>query len=61
MKNSNYWGEIFTLVMLLFFLGCWLVNIVKFANCDFDAPYKEEFIHIVGIIVPPSSIITVWF
>ncbi len=36
-------------------------NGVKLANCDFESPYKCEAIHGIGVVVPPSSIITVWF
>ncbi len=46
------------LLMLLIF---WLWNIVKFASCDFESNYRCEVIHGVGIVVPPTSIITVWF
>ena len=40
---------------------CWIINLVKFIQCDFASPYKEEIIHLIGILIPPSSVITVWF
>ena len=39
----------------------WIWNAVKLTNCDFDAPYRCEVVHGIGLTVPPSSIITVWF
>jgi hypothetical protein len=39
--------------------GTWLVNAYKLTRCDFQAPYKGEIIHGIGLI-PPLSIITVW-
>lgn len=37
----------------------WVKNIIKLANCDFEAPYKAEVVHAVGII-PPVGMITGW-
>ena len=49
-------------VLLWIIFGiAWAVNLVKFIQCDFDAPYKEEIIHAVGIIFPPTAILTAWF
>lgn len=36
-------------------------NAVKFASCDFRSDYKCEVIHGIGVIMPPASIVTVWF
>ena len=36
-------------------------NGYKLSNCDFEANYKCEAIHGVGVIVPPASLITMWF
>jgi|WetSurSiteA1Bulk_404760.scaffolds.fasta_scaffold57586_2 hypothetical protein len=53
-------AEYFMLVILLFWaiagIG-WILNIVKLVKCDFKAPYKAEFIRVVGV-VSPISIIT---
>ena len=38
---------------------CWGVNIYKLINCDFEAPYKGEIVHGIGII-PPAAFVTVW-
>jgi hypothetical protein len=43
------------------FAMAWIINIAKFFACDFDAPYKEEIIHFIGIVIPPASVITSWF
>jgi hypothetical protein len=48
------------LMIPLYALIAWIVNIVKLLNCDFDAPWKDEFIHGIGLI-PGVSMITCWF
>jgi hypothetical protein len=37
----------------------WVKNVIKLANCDFEAPYKGEVIHTLGLI-PPVGAITGW-
>lgn len=39
---------------------CWVVNIVQLISCDFDTPWKDEIIHIIGLVIPPASGVTVW-
>ena len=36
-------------------------NAVKLSNCDFESDFKCEIIHGIGAVIPPSSLITVWF
>ena len=35
----------------------WVKNIIKLSNCDFEAPYKAEVIHAIGIIPPVGAIV----
>ena len=35
----------------------WVGNIVKFASCDFEEPYKTEIIRGIGIPVAPFGAI----
>ena len=49
------------LIALLIFAACWITNLVKFINCDFETPYKSEVIHAVGVFVPPACVVTVWY
>jgi len=37
----------------------WVKNLIKLSDCDFEAPYKAEIIHTVGLI-PPVGAITGW-
>lgn len=37
----------------------WIKNVVKLSQCDFETPYKAEFIHIAGLF-PPIGAITGW-
>jgi hypothetical protein len=37
----------------------YVMNIYKFAKCDFEAPYKAEVIRGVGIFIP-YGIVTGW-
>ncbi len=50
-------------LMIVIIIGItpWIWNGVKFASCDFESDYKCEAIHGIGIIIPPASLITVWF
>lgn len=48
-------------IVSLFFIGAYIVNAVKFTNCDFEPDFKCEIIHGVGLIPSPISAITVWF
>ena len=47
------------LVVLLIVLTGWVKNIIKLSDCDFEAPYKAEVIHAIGII-PPVGMVTGW-
>ena len=39
----------------------WFWNAAKLFSCDFESNYRCEIIHGVGVVVPPLSIVTVWF
>jgi len=58
-ENLAVGFSIFMFAVSLFAAGCWIGNVVKLTRCDFEAPYKGEIIHAVGLI-PHLSIITVW-
>jgi uncharacterized membrane protein len=47
-------------IWLLFVIG-WIMNVVKFAQCDFAEPYKEEVLRGIAIIVAPIGAILGWF
>ena len=38
----------------------WVVNAYKLSNCDFEANYRCEVIHVIGLF-GPLSWVTVWF
>lgn len=65
MKKTNLKGSVaIILVQLLMLLGMgipWVINLIKFINCDFAAPWKDEIIHLLGVLIPPASIVTMWF
>ncbi len=49
-------------VVLLFYgfvAACWIINLVKLCCCDFAAPWKDEALHLVGLL-PFVSIVTAW-
>jgi hypothetical protein len=58
MNYKNYAAAVF--IFYVYMGVAWIVNLVKLLSCDFDAPYKEEFIHTIGMI-PGVSMITCWF
>ena len=47
-------------ITIIFIAICWIVNLIKFTNCDFKSDYRCEAIHGVGLI-PYISSVTVWF
>lgn len=49
---------IVVLILLVIATG-WVKNIIKLSECDFESPYKAEFIHTAGL-VPPVGAITGW-
>ena len=47
-------------VVLVLVVGVgWVKNLIKLVDCDFEAPYKAEAIHTLGII-PPVGMVTGW-
>jgi len=58
MKAIKYVAIIQIIVVVVIGTG-WVKNIVKLTQCDFEAPYKAEAIHTIGII-PPVGMITGW-
>ena len=57
-NTENTIGTILLVGVLLFALA-WVVNAVKFVNCDFDAPYRCEVLHGIGL-VPLLAPVFVW-
>ena len=53
--------ELIIVFVAAFGIGAWVWNAIKLESCDFKANYKCEALHGVGLVVPPLSIITVWF
>ena len=48
------------IIILLVFVGTgWVKNIIKLSECDFEAPYKAEIIHTVGLF-PLVGAVTGW-
>jgi hypothetical protein len=47
------------LVVVLIVGTGWIKNIIKLADCDFEAPYKAEVVHTIGIL-PPVGMVTGW-
>ncbi len=50
-----------SVVLIVIGFAPYLVNGYKFSQCDFESNYKCEAIHAIGVIVPPASLVTVWF
>lgn len=52
-KFQKGMGNVAAIVfLLLYVVGAvgWVKNIVKLSECDFEAPYKAEIIHVVGLV-----------
>ncbi len=46
------------IILMVVTIG-WTKNLIKLSECDFEAPYKCEVIHGIGLI-PPVGMITGW-
>lgn len=55
MKIVSLW-----LTFFIYWGICYVVNFIQFIQCDFEAPYKEEVIHGLGVFLAVPSMITVW-
>ena len=60
MKKSGNARSLAYMIKLFWFVS-WVFNFIKLWMCDFEAPFKEEFIHTIGMFVPLTSLITMWF
>ena len=49
--------QIVVLIIVVIIMVGWVKNPIKLTDCDFEAPYKAEVIHTVGL-VPPIGAIT---
>lgn len=58
-EASQAAAGIITLIVIVAVLTGWVKNVIKLSECDFEAPYKAEVIHCVGII-PPVGMVTGW-
>ncbi len=49
------------ILVLFYIIMCtgWVKNVIKLSNCDFEAPYKAEIVHGVGL-VPYVGMVTGW-
>ena len=50
----------YAVVLSVLFLP-YIINFTDLTQCDFEADYKCEVTHGIGVVVPPLSYITVWF
>ncbi len=48
--------ELFVVVLILYILTAWVVNIVKLVDLDFEAPYKAEVVRVISIIPVISAV-----
>ena len=51
--------SLITIVIFCAVVGGWCQNLYKLSECDFEAPYKAEVIHTIGII-PIVGVFTGW-
>ena len=61
MKNNAGYSLLALLVVFLVSASPYIYNGYKLSNCDFQSDYKCEAIHGIGVIIPPASLITLWF
>jgi len=49
------------IALIVGLLSIWPINVYKLTQCDFESDFKCEVAHGIGVIMPPASIVTVWF
>lgn len=57
----GFWVIVFYALIVISFLASYITNLVKLFKCDFESPWKDEVIHLLGVLIPPVSYITAWF
>ena len=50
---------VIVIVLLVPFIH-WLINLKQGLDCDFEAPYKCEVVSVIGVVIPPAALITVY-
>jgi len=50
---------LFSVILIVVVACSWVGNLIKLTDCDFEAPYKCEAVHAIGLI-PIVSLVTVW-
>lgn len=58
-SNAMFPVALVVIALWLCFITAWFVNGYKLIQCDFEAPYKGEIVHAIGL-VPPLAVFTVW-
>jgi len=58
-KTTGLLSLITLIIFMTLTLG-YIINIFKFANSNFEKPYKREIIHGLGIFIPPIGSIIGW-
>ena len=60
-KQNGFVAVVLVIVIIvLFLLVGWILNIVKLCDCDFQTPAKVEVVRIIGIFVAPVGGIIGW-
>jgi len=50
------------LTCIIGLIAVWPFNLYKLTQCNWDNDnWKPEVIHTIGVVVPPASVVTVWF
>jgi hypothetical protein len=55
-----YGSGCFGIVLFIYTIITWVINLINFLNCDFVEPFKEEVILGLGVLFPPVTWVTVW-
>jgi len=49
------------IVVLIIICTPYVNNAYDLSQCDFEGDYRCEVIHGVGVVIPPASLVTMWF
>lgn len=49
------------LIIWLYFVICWFINLIQLIQCNWEAPFKEEAIKAIGAFTGLGAGFTVWY
>ena len=56
MRNTSTWLMAIYVVVVLFIASGWGLNLYKVFKANYEAPYKNEVVRLIGVFGPPGKV-----